>query len=358
MKRCVTAIVLILLFICSSAVYAFEREDMEFKIFQFPRTMMPRIDGDTSDWDMVGEDYTYGLDLLNDTADGMGTNLDPKDKDITVRVGWVEGLNRLYFLYESYDDYWDIRFANGYSNDIFEIAVDGDISGGPFISNPQTPEQIDQHFRFSGIHAQNYHIFTPPVNNQWCMVWGCQPWACRFPYANYAYSHNIKKQGDSGHLVLELWITPFDYAPNDPTRAVESKLTEDEIIGLSWSILEFDGGRREGHINLAHNTEMVKDGSALCKFRLMPLEKQYVPEIEARWTFEVVDMERRIVYFKDESVGEITKWTWDFGDGETSNEQNPVHQYKKGGIHQTVVLEVEGPAGASKHSIHWDVSVR
>jgi uncharacterized membrane protein len=38
-------------------------------------------------------------------------------------------------------------------------------------------------------------------------------------------------------------------------------------------------------------------------------------------------MDRRLVVFKDESDGKITSWKWDFGDGATSTEQNPVHQY-------------------------------
>lgn len=352
--------ILSLLFTSVTSVHAFSRPEMEFKIFQFPRTMMPRIDGKTDDWNMVGEEYTYRTDLLNDTEDGHGTNIDPKDIDVTVRVGWVKDLNRLYFLYEAYDDFWDFeRFeGKGYQNDIFEIAVDADISGGQFITNPQIEDKIDNHFRFSGVHGQNYHIFTPPVNNQWCLVWGCQPWICRFPWANYAYDYHFK-HGENGNLVLEFWITPFDYAPYDgPERAVISPLKENTIIGLSWSILEFDGGKRDGHINLAHDTRMVSDGSYLCKFRLMPLEKQYEPAIEARWSFKVIDMDRRLVYFKDESAGTVTKWLWHFGDGETSTEQNPIHQYKKPGIYYTVWLDVEGPEGKSRHSKHWDVMVR
>jgi hypothetical protein len=339
---------------------ALVRPELEFKIFQFPTNMMPRIDGKIDDWSMVGPEYTYGTDLINDTEDGHGTNIDRKDLDIKVRVGWVKDLNRLYFLYEATDDYWDFaRFdGGGYINDIFEIVVDGDISGGPFIFNPQIKENVDNHFRFSGVHAQNYHIFTPPVNNQWCLVWGCQPWVCRFPYANYAYDYNFKA-GESGKLVLEFWITPFDYAPYDgPDRAVESKLEENSIIGLSWSILDFDGGKRDGHYNLAHDVNMVKDGSYLPAFRLMPLEEKFQPKLESRWSFKVVDMDRRLVYFKDESIGNITKWTWHFGDGETSNEQYPLHQYKKAGIHYTVWLEVEGPDGKSTHSKHWDVMVK
>ena len=47
-----------------------------------------------------------------------------------VKVGWVKGLNRLYFLYESTDSFYD--FADpGLHNDIFELVVDGDLSGEP-----------------------------------------------------------------------------------------------------------------------------------------------------------------------------------------------------------------------------------
>lgn len=351
---------LFLLTISAPQSQALSRPEMEFKIFQFPTNMIPKIDGKTDDWDIVGPEYIYGTDLLSDTEDGIGTNIDPKDKSVKVRVGWVKGLNRLYFLYEADDDYWDFSiFPNGgYQNDIFEICVDGDMSGGPFIFNPQIEENVENHFRFSGVQAQNYHIFTPPVNNQWCLVWGCQPWVCRFPWANYAYDYNFKP-GESGHLVLEFWVTPYDYAPFDgPDRAVESKLDENTIIGLSWSILDFDKGKRKGHMNLAHNTEMVKDASYLCAFRLMPLEKKFQPKLEAMFSFKVVDVDRRLVYFKDESVGNITKWTWNFGDGETSNEQYPVHQYKKAGIHNVVWLEVEGPDGKSVYSKNWDVMVK
>jgi len=31
---------------------------------------------------------------------------DPKDLDIHVNVGRVRGLNRLYFLYQAWDNYW------------------------------------------------------------------------------------------------------------------------------------------------------------------------------------------------------------------------------------------------------------
>jgi len=340
--------------------FSLSRTEKEFKIFQFPRDQIPRIDGNIDDWNIVPDEYSYGNEEINDTEDGHGTNIDPKDLNIKVKVGWVKGENRLYFLYEADDDYWDFgRFnPNGYMNDIFEIAVDGDLSGGPFINNPQLKDPIENHFAFSGNHAQNYHIFTPPVNNCWCLVWGCQPWIGEFPWVNYAYKYNFKP-GEKGHLILECYITPFDYAPYDgPERAVVSKLKENTIIGLSWSVLDFDGSKRDGHYNLAHNVKMVSDGSYLCSFRLMPLEERFKKPIEARWTFKVVDMSKRMVAFKDESYGKITNWKWEFGDGETSNEQNPIHIYKKPGIYYVTVLEVEGPDGKSRTAKYWDVMVK
>ena len=63
----------------------------------------------------------------------------------------------------------------------------------------------------------------------------------------------------------------------------------------------------------------------------MPLEPQFQKPIAAQWSFKVVDMDRRLVAFKDLSVGKITSWKWDFGDGTTSTEQNPIHAYQKAG---------------------------
>ncbi|MBP8646354.1 MAG: immune inhibitor A [Syntrophobacteraceae bacterium] len=50
------------------------------------------------------------------------------------------------------------------------------------------------------------------------------------------------------------------------------------------------------------------------------------------------------VRFRDKSRGEITDHLWDFGDGTTSTESDPVHTYTKGGKY-TVKLTVTGPHG-------------
>jgi PKD repeat protein len=52
------------------------------------------------------------------------------------------------------------------------------------------------------------------------------------------------------------------------------------------------------------------------------------------------------VTFLDQSTGNPTGWSWDFGDGSTSTQQNPTHTYAKPGSY-TVVLTVANAAGSS-----------
>lgn len=51
------------------------------------------------------------------------------------------------------------------------------------------------------------------------------------------------------------------------------------------------------------------------------------------------------VQFAGESTGEITSWSWDFGDGGTSTQQSPSHTYDATGYF-TVSLTVSGPGGS------------
>ncbi|MBD0294093.1 MAG: PKD domain-containing protein [Flavisolibacter sp.] len=352
---------LFLIFFTVCSTYAAAQENRHFKIFQFPANMIPQIDGKADDWNIVPDDYTVGMNQLWDDS-RKHEKADPKNLDVNVKVGWIKGMNRLYFLYEAYDDYWDFTLPDLH-NDIFEVVVDGDQSGGPLIDrfHPNKEMNIwDAYFSFHGVHAQNYHIFTPAEGKDWALAWGSQPWIKDLPYANAAYHYNFKP-GQSGKLTLEFWITPFDYAgPEGPSRAVESVLTENKNIGLSWAVIDFDdvnAKSNNGFWNLSKEHTMYGNASFLLPFRLMPLEDRFKKPIEALWSFKVVDMKRRLVAFIDESEGKITSWKWDFGDGTTSTEQHPIHAYEKPD-HYIVTLWIEGPAGKSKRTKVWDVAVK
>lgn len=360
-----------------SRVAALDRPDATFKVFQFPADKIPRVDGDPSDWSIVPESYAVRIDQFVDDT-GRYPKPDPKSLDFSVRIGWVKGLNRLYFLYEAYDDYWECA-QPGLVNDTFEIVLDGDASGGPLIDKGHkefwTREHVGEmaavpdnrisadeaNWAMHGVHAQNYHIFTPALGKDWCMAWDAATWIKELPWSNAVCRYD-GKPGQPGKLVLEFWVTPFDYAgPEGPERAVESVLREDKIIGLGLIVIDYDdpkSEKRRAFWNLSRKHTSYGDASELCAFRLMPLEPQFVPALEARWSFKVVDLDRRLVAFKDESVGNITAWKWTFGDGETSTERYPVHAFKRPGSFVTI-LEVTAADGATaRHSKVWDVQLR
>jgi len=331
------------------------------KVFQFPADQIPRIDGKDDDWAIVPDTYAVTLANMHDD-EKKHARPDPKDLEIKVKVGWVKELNRLYFLYEAYDNYWD--FADpGLHNDTFEVVVDGDRSGGPLIPrfrNNTDQDPWDAHFSMHGVQAQNYHIFTPSEGKDWALAWGCQPWDKELPWANHAQSYSFRP-GQSGRYVLEFYITPFDYAACEgPLRSVESRLDENKIVGLSWAVIDYDGatdGKNNGFWNLSPEHTMYGNSTYLREFRLMPLEPQFRKPMDARWSFKVINPARRVVAFQDESTGQITGWKWDFGDGSQSTEQNPTHQYKLPGEY-VVVLNVEGPSGRARFSRIWDVTLR
>jgi PKD repeat protein len=52
------------------------------------------------------------------------------------------------------------------------------------------------------------------------------------------------------------------------------------------------------------------------------------------------------VGFTDKSKGQVASWTWDFGDGKGSTEQNPVHTYWTGGVYN-VILTVSNDYSSS-----------
>jgi hypothetical protein len=357
---------------------ALDRPEITFKVFQFPPDKIPRVDGDPSDWDIVPQSYVIDGSQLTDVEEPH-THPDPKVCDVKVKVGWVKGLNRLYFLLVETKPKWDFA-GPGLQNDTFEVVVDGDASGGPLIDKSHrefwTPEHVgvsravpddrisnsEAHWAIQGVQAQNYHIFTPAKDKDWCMAWDAATWIKELPWANAATKYDFQP-GQGGTLVEEFWITPFDYAgPEGPQRAVPSVLYDNKIIGLCFAVFEYDPTHTHpsNHTHfwdLSPHFMMYGDASEACAFRLMPLEPQFLPPIGAQWSWKVVDMDRRVVAFKDLSVGQITSWKWDFGDGTTSTEQYPIHQYKEPGSF-VVVLTVQGPAGTAHHSKVWDVQLK
>ncbi len=249
---------------------------LKYKVFQFADDKIPSIDGNVEDWNCVPESYALTeQDMKED--EGKHKHPDASTLKMKVKVGWSEKTQRLYFLYEATDNYW--RFSeNSLSTDIFEVVVDGDCSGGPFIDrfHPTASKDVWQTwFNFQGCHAQNYHIFTPSHGKDWCMYWGPQVWLKKKPYADYAYNYSFK-EGESGKLIFEFYITPYDFAAADgPELSRQTVLREGNDIGLCWAVIDWDANltSKDGFWNLSDQHTMYGNADYLRHFVLMPIEK-------------------------------------------------------------------------------------
>jgi beta propeller repeat protein len=68
-----------------------------------------------------------------------------------------------------------------------------------------------------------------------------------------------------------------------------------------------------------------------------------MPPLAAGFTVnETQGMPPLAVAFNDSTTGQVEGWSWDFGDGGSSDEQNPVHTYATGGSY-SVILAVHNP---------------
>ena len=73
---------------------------------------------------------------------------------------------------------------------------------------------------------------------------------------------------------------------------------------------------------------------------------QEIKEPQAIFMWESNDLSIEFIDASIEGDGDILKWSWNFGDGSTSNEQNPSYEYSIYDIF-TVTLEVEDENGKS-----------
>jgi len=64
-----------------------------------------------------------------------------------------------------------------------------------------------------------------------------------------------------------------------------------------------------------------------------------------------------IAHFTDTSTNSPTSWLWDFGDGNTSSEQNPAHSYANQGFY-VVTLVVANTAGSSSANLQHHIIVQ
>jgi len=88
---------------------------------------------------------------------------------------------------------------------------------------------------------------------------------------------------------------------------------------------------------------IVRDLGLACDAESIPIVVTVNPLPVADFSSEAESITNTPVIFTDESTGAVS-WHWDFGDGATSTQQNPTHQYDEGGDYQ-ITLTVTSASG-------------
>ena len=91
-------------------------------------------------------------------------------------------------------------------------------------------------------------------------------------------------------------------------------------------------------------------------------QKQPPPDIDYIIAVPNIFNTLEIFFYPINTGGSVNTWSWNFGDGGTSNVQNPSHTYaagKKGTVERyTVTLRASGPGGTDTKSIQVSVLTR
>jgi len=122
----------------------------------------------------------------------------------------------------------------------------------------------------------------------------------------------------------------------NPVHAYE----EPGVYMVELSIITVTGCESNISFEICVKEDCPWQGEQDCQALFIPL-----PDSLGGLGFEFVDLSY--------SPNPIVSWNWDFGDGETSNEQSPFHEYATHGVY-TVTLSIESDSCASEISFELD----
>lgn len=333
--------------------------------FQFPDGHLPVLDGDLSEWDIVPEAYVIRTEDMYELHGGQGkegVGMDLRDFAARVIVGWSDTTNRLYLMAEVFDDTHQAdRAIDRWDDDSWNITIDADHSGGRYAwLNASTEIGEEEAKRLHHAQATWYGLAEPPV--QGVDFYTRSTWTSdQGEFFDVGWDFKGDMFGESTYA-YELFIYPFDDLNwMGPEVSKAHDLREGETIGLVCFFYDYD------LLNTPDACWTISDGhgahaESLSDFYLCPVDPVFaalgLPEMNVEFSTSVCRGEVPLtVQFSDQSVGKISYYAWDFGDGGKSTEQNPEHTYKVPGVY-TVTLEVMGPGGVGREEKEACITVR
>ncbi len=281
----------------SSVAIAHVPEGLVLGVWQWPTTHLPVMDGDISEWDVVPGNLwlsafsEFNGEPLNTVVAGeVGAEVDAADLNFRWTQGWNDELDRLYFVQDRFDDVWDrdgggIGGAGG--DDSFEINIDADHGGDVSWFGADDFDTEEEVARNRGRLNQMSHYRWPPLEPiGWNWMWASSAtWHDVEPYSCCGDSFTLNgAHGTEATLQAEWWTVAWDDLDHEsPANSIQHDFVENEIIGMSISIIDNDigtdadtdaafaawrlGGQRCGN----------GDGKCATDFILLPVQNELLP---------------------------------------------------------------------------------
>lgn len=178
------------------------------------------------------------------------------------------------------------------------------------------------------------------------------------PNINYAYNgpgvYNVtlivnSNQGCSDTITqpITIWSIPTAQFTHTPTCygipfvfTDQSTITNSQIIGWNWSL---GNGQTSNQQNPTHfystngqyPVTLIVTGQGGCTDTISDTITVYPKPTAA---FALPDSCGMIAPFTDLSLFNIASWSWNFGDGNTSNQTSPAHTYQTNGTYQVQLI--------------------
>lgn len=136
------------------------------------------------------------------------------------------------------------------------------------------------------------------------------------------------------------------------TDIVSHKASINYLKGQNADIFWGDGSSGEvSNSGIYEKTDYAHDAPAVDVIIDVDASAENVTVLSADFTADIpTGIIPETVTFTDTSIGNIVLWSWLFGDGATSSEQNPIHIYKTPGTY-TVSLQIFNSANGSSTKI-------
>ena len=179
---------------------------------------------------------------------------------------------------------------------------------------------------------------------------------------NYIASLTVSNQAgsDTASLAINILEPPVASFTSDKTKAAVGEAIEftntstGEITSWSW---DFGNGNTSIEENPSHS--YAKEGDHTASLTVSgevgsDTDTSDIivvgPPSASFSTSETKTKPGSSIQFTNESTGDIDSWSWDFGDGNTSAEENPSHKYAEKGRY-TVSLTVFNMAGSDTDTL-------